>query len=163
MIGRGTRPHAGKENCIILDHAGNTTRHGFLENERECKLDGVKKSDEKAPAPMKTCMQCYAINPTAAAVCKECGAPFPPQERALTNEDGKLVELTIEPWEARLNALIDVAKRRNYKKGWISRIIVEEFGEEIGESAWKKLRPMRNWFDAEKREAAIAQRPIAHW
>jgi len=40
ILGRGSRPYPGKENFIVIDHAGNTLRHGFYETDRDCNLDG---------------------------------------------------------------------------------------------------------------------------
>jgi superfamily II DNA or RNA helicase len=32
MVGRGLRPFAGKDHCLVLDHAGATLHHGFVED-----------------------------------------------------------------------------------------------------------------------------------
>lgn len=43
QIGRGMRPKADGAPLIVLDHAGNTLRHGLPEEDREWSLDGVAK------------------------------------------------------------------------------------------------------------------------
>ncbi len=72
MIGRGTRLHPGKGNCLILDYGGNVLRHG--------PVDAVSVPDEKngsGEAPAKECPECQALIHAAYAVCPECGFEFP--------------------------------------------------------------------------------------
>ena len=75
MIGRGTRLAEGKEDCIILDFAGNTARHGPIDT-----VDGNRgqKGEEPGVAPTKVCPKCQAINHAAARECLDCGYIFPP-------------------------------------------------------------------------------------
>ncbi len=49
QIGRGMRPAPGKDALIVLDHAGNTDKHGLPEEDRVWTLAGV----EKKVAPKK--------------------------------------------------------------------------------------------------------------
>jgi DNA repair protein RadD len=80
MIGRGTRLAEGKEDCIILDFAGNTARHGPIDT-----VDGNRgqKGEEPGVAPIKTCPECQTINHAAARECLSCGYVFPPPETKL--------------------------------------------------------------------------------
>jgi hypothetical protein len=50
MVGRGLRPSAGKRDCIILDHASNTQRHGSPLADRFISLKGLKQPPGPAPA-----------------------------------------------------------------------------------------------------------------
>ena len=75
--GRGLRLAVGKNQLVILDHAGNTFRHGFLEKRRFWSLDRPSDNeaeDEKGVAPYKRCVACGALNHAAAKLCKNCGA-----------------------------------------------------------------------------------------
>lgn len=150
MIGRGTRPHPGKGSCIILDHAGNTLKHGFLETERECILDGVPKG--MGSLPIKQCGKCGCSVAINIEICPECGTPFPPPKGREQDEEAELVEITEETIiTAELTALIDIAKRRNYKKGWIRHRIEARFGKEAANELWeKKIMRLKNWHDPEK-------------
>lgn len=74
MLGRGFRIAPGKENCLVLDFAGNCFRHGPVDAVRV--RDPKKKSDQAAPA--KTCPTCQEIVGTATRVCPACGHGFPP-------------------------------------------------------------------------------------
>ena len=75
MVGRGTRLAEGKDDCLILDFAGNTARHGPID-----KVDGKRnqKSDVPGEMPTKTCSECQTINHAAAKHCASCGFEFPP-------------------------------------------------------------------------------------
>jgi DNA repair protein RadD len=75
MVGRGTRLAEGKDDCLVLDFAGNTARHGPIDT-----VDGRKKekSDEPGEAPIKVCPECQTINHASVRRCVECDHEFPP-------------------------------------------------------------------------------------
>lgn len=75
MVGRGTRLAEGKDDCMVLDFAGNTARHGPIDT-----VDGARKEkgDEPGEAPVKTCPECQTINHASAHRCIECDFEFPP-------------------------------------------------------------------------------------
>lgn len=63
QIGRGTRPYNGKTDFIVLDHADNVEKHGFIEDEMLCNLDGATFSERKPT--VTRCRVCYyAWNPS---------------------------------------------------------------------------------------------------
>jgi DNA repair protein RadD len=76
MAGRGTRLAPAKDNCLVLDFAGNVARHG--------PIDLVKPKDKTSEgdgeAPTKVCPECRTINALAARVCIECDYVFPAPE-----------------------------------------------------------------------------------
>jgi superfamily II DNA or RNA helicase len=124
QIGRGLRPAAGKSELIVLDHVGNTRKHGFASTEREWTLEGKKKSD--ALPAVRTCSSCYSVHRTA-KTCPYCGFEYPVVSRELTAKkivDGELVEVVQTKEERRAeeeNAttfaeLVAIAKSRGYKK-----------------------------------------------
>lgn len=93
MLGRVMRTDPGKPDAIVIDHAGNVYRHGFPWEPREWSLDGKAKR-EKTEAQVKTCLQCYALVPSNASVCPECGAGFGTAPRENPEEAaGELVEI----------------------------------------------------------------------
>lgn len=72
MLGRGTRPWEGKENCIVLDFARNTPRLGPINDPIIPKKKGEKAGD----APIKLCEACGAYNHASVRYCCACGAEF---------------------------------------------------------------------------------------
>jgi len=92
MIGRCLRPAPGKTHAVVLDHVGNTLRHGLPTDDREWSLEGVsKRSREQAPS-VRVCPRCFAAMATGTAECPECGHQFVPERRELEHVDGQLVE-----------------------------------------------------------------------
>jgi superfamily II DNA or RNA helicase len=72
MIGRGSRIHPEKVDCLVLDHGGNILRHGFFEDDPPWSLD----RSEKNPGDHKTrptieCPKCQAIY--RGGKCRQCG------------------------------------------------------------------------------------------
>lgn len=82
MIGRGLRLHPGKENCIVLDFAGNILEHGPADAIRVRKARKRGESDVVETQPMKACPSCSEAVPIQVAVCGSCGHRWPVNERA---------------------------------------------------------------------------------
>lgn len=92
MLGRGTRPvyapgynlgtiqgrldailASQKQNCLVLDFAGNTRKLGPINDP----VIPRKKGETKGEAPVKLCPQCSTYNHASARHCCYCGAEFP--------------------------------------------------------------------------------------
>ena len=129
QVGRGLRPLAGKETAIILDHAGNSLRHGLPDDEREWSLADKVKRAKAAPAetPVRQCPECYRVY-RPAPKCPGCGYETPVAARVVEEVEGVLSEIdaaavkreakreegacrTLEDWQA-------LASRRGYSSGW---------------------------------------------
>jgi DNA repair protein RadD len=80
MVGRGTRLAPGKENCLVLDFAGNVRRHGPIDLVRP-KRPGEGGGGE---APTKLCPECDSIIALSATECPDCGYVFPAREVKIT-------------------------------------------------------------------------------
>ena len=74
MLGRGTRPFPGKDNCLVLDFAGNTRRLGPI---NDPVLPVPKGSKVKGDAPIKVCETCDTYCHASVRVCPYCGFEFP--------------------------------------------------------------------------------------
>lgn len=73
MLGRGTRPCDGKENCLVLDFAGNTRRLGPINDVVKPLKKGGKGN---GTAPIRICAECGTYNHASARVCDGCGMEF---------------------------------------------------------------------------------------
>ena len=80
MVGRGTRLAPGKENCLVLDFAGNVRLHGPIDLVRP-KRPGDGGDGE---APTKVCPECESIIALSATECPDCGYVFPAREVKIT-------------------------------------------------------------------------------
>jgi superfamily II DNA or RNA helicase len=131
QVGRALRPAPGKTKALILDHAGNTLRHGLPDEPREWSLDGRAK--KHGHAPLCRCEECGALNPISAEHCHECGTYFPdqrsPTKRARIEVSSRLVEVdrlqamsyrAAIRWAGGDRARLEmVAMARGYKPGWV--------------------------------------------
>ena len=72
MVGRGLRPKSDGGDCLILDLAGNSDRHGLPEDDQDWSLEphGISSSGD---APGVWCEKCWGVSPAASHLCKHCG------------------------------------------------------------------------------------------
>jgi superfamily II DNA or RNA helicase len=81
MVGRGSRVHPDKEDCLVLDHGGNIQRHGFFEDDPSWSLDrSTKDAGEVGTRPTIECPRCQAIY--RGGKCRSCGYEPAAKERA---------------------------------------------------------------------------------
>ena len=74
MVGRGLRPKDGGD-CLILDLAANSEKHGLPEEQRKWSLEprGIESPGE---APVVWCPQCETVSPATSHHCRGCGDAF---------------------------------------------------------------------------------------
>ena len=84
IVGRGTRLAEGKENCLVLDFAGNVRRHGPVDSieikpkKNKLEKDGqakVKANEDDVLA--RECPSCHNLIHIAKRECPYCGHVFP--------------------------------------------------------------------------------------
>ena len=147
QTGRGTRPARGKNDFILLDHAGNCLRHGFIEDERDSNIDGREKTKPTPSISPKICQECFAA--FRGATCPTCGADTATKRpRSFEVMDGNLSEIKAlsqnEKIEKYIGELRKTAKKHNYRRGWVFWRLVDRYGEEVA----KKFQPepeIPNW------------------
>ena len=95
MIGRGSRCHPAKTDCMVLDHGGNIKRHGFFEDDPPWSLDvRTKDPGDVGTRPTIECPQCQAIY--RGGKCRNCGYEPTRGERrsqGLEFDGGELAEV----------------------------------------------------------------------
>ena len=75
--GRGIRYSPNKENCLVLDFAGNVARLGCINDPVPLKKKNKKVSGELGQAPVKVCPKCHTYVSASANVCPCCNYEFP--------------------------------------------------------------------------------------
>jgi DNA repair protein RadD len=76
QVGRGTRKADGKNDCLVLDFAGNVRRFGPVDDPRI-----AAKGSGSGEAPTKVCLECDEIVALAASECPGCGYELPRKAR----------------------------------------------------------------------------------
>ena len=115
MCGRGTRLAEGKDDCLVLDWAGNVTRHGPVDLIKVSEKE-IKEDDEKGQAPVKPCPDCQEIVAASARKCPACGHEFPAPEVKLAFKPVNAAILSRELRDEWL-AVTDVDYARHTKLG----------------------------------------------
>lgn len=112
ILGRGTRPlyaegfdldtvegrlsamlASYKQNCLVLDFAGNTWRLGPINDPRIPKKKGAGTGE----IPVKQCPICETLNHISARVCIECGTEFQIQEKITPKASSLAIVVRDEP------------------------------------------------------------------
>lgn len=141
MVGRGLRIAEGKEDCIILDHAGNFQRNGFVCDPIDTELcDGTKKEASKDrkkkedPLP-KECPKCGFMKQPKQHICPNCN--FEPEKQNKVEEvEGDMValqkknhkETSVDDKQEFYSGLIAYANLKGYNSGWAYHKYREKFG-----------------------------------
>jgi DNA repair protein RadD len=82
IVGRGTRKAEGKENCLVLDFAGNVRRHGPVDTvEVRGRRGGSGTAATVDRVMAKECPTCNSLNALNAGICKDCGHVWPVIEK----------------------------------------------------------------------------------
>lgn len=97
MIGRGLRTAPGKADCVILDHADNHARLGFVTDIHHDKLlsgrDKAAATAKNRGEPMpKECGSCGLLKPPKVHACPKCGFE-PERQSTIETVEGELVEI----------------------------------------------------------------------
>lgn len=135
QVGRIMRAFDGKPNAILLDHVGNTIRHGLPDDDREWELtaDSTSKKKTKQNASCRVCPKCFAATRSGARQCIECGHVFEVESRTVEKVEGELVELTPEQMARKrerreqgraqsLEQLREFARRKGYAPQWADHV-----------------------------------------
>jgi DNA repair protein RadD len=139
-IGRGLRTAPGKDHCLILDHADNHARLGFVTTIGYDELLKGKdkpepKAKEKGENLPRECPSCGAIKQRGP--CPACGFE-PARQSEIEYEEGQLIEIapkaakepavTMQDKGAFYAELLWLARERGYSKGWAAHKYREKFG-----------------------------------
>ena len=136
-IGRGLRVNPGTEDCIILDHAGNSIRLGLVTDIHHDKLDATPKGEKAETKPKaeklpKPCGHCGTLH--TGKTCPACGHERQPVS-GVDEGEGQLVELTgkakpatREEKQAWYSGLRTIQLGRGRSDGWLAHAYRDKFG-----------------------------------
>jgi DNA repair protein RadD len=74
MVGRGSRLHPGKTDCLVLDYGGNIARLGPVD---QIEIEEIKGKAKGGTAPFRFCTECGCANAMTNTNCVHCGADLP--------------------------------------------------------------------------------------
>lgn len=132
IVGRGTRLHEDKENCLVLDFGGNIARHGPVDRPF-VKPTGTGKGD--GAVPMKICPECQAPNLIAARVCLTCGFEFPGMQSQVTTRAAEMEILSRTKPPEWLD-VTDIRYRPHYKPGKPDSMCVSYYTGLLAHREW---------------------------
>lgn len=115
QAGRAIRISPGKEKTIILDHAGNTAVHGFIDEPREWRLSigsAREKRDTESVPTVRTCPKCFAVH-RPAPVCPKCEHQYKIAGRTVQQVEGELVQVSRSDEAKQASGDSDIARRFN--------------------------------------------------
>lgn len=150
-LGRGMRTYPGKENLMVLDHAGNYYRHGRIDRDIQWTLcEGKEIVEREAKQREKTvveftCSECFTVF-SGQTYCPACGTKVRMMGKAKDFKDEDLVSLTKEEFDNIENIITEADKIRFYrellgwaretkngqprrKDGWAAYMFKEKFGD----------------------------------
>jgi DNA repair protein RadD len=143
MVGRVLRPAPGKEHALVLDHAGATLEHGFVEDAVIWTLDPDRRAANTAHAArgehhrpgLAICPECSAVR-ISGKPCPACGWQPRPKPHAVDVADGELESLSrdgrmtasVHDKDKFLRQLLWIVKERGYKTGWAAHKFKTKFG-----------------------------------
>ncbi len=136
--GRGLRTAESKDHLVILDHADNTLRLGFVTDIGHPQLNTGKKPLAASVSPIrlpKECPQCSFLKPPKTLECPNCGFATKPIVDVVV-EKGELVEFTKKDKQKELfdkeeayAGLLWWGRQKGFKHGWSAFKYKELFGE----------------------------------
>jgi superfamily II DNA or RNA helicase len=137
ICGRVLRIAKSKEYAIIIDHTDNWTIHGLPDNRRVWTLQGAEEPQERQ----------LKRNLKTGEIEEQETIPV------VAVPDRELIDLTTNRelaskvyWENCLQSLMDTAKNRGYKQGWLTyRLLEMKPPIEVWRSAAKQLGYAQGW------------------
>jgi DNA repair protein RadD len=147
QAGRALRLSEGKNQAVILDHAGNYQIHGHVLADRFWSLDARARRDRgEEPPTTTTCPACYGVWPGRPRTCPACGFDFvemrelSAEKRKIEVIAGELVKAGLPGTEA--DDMADMyARAMKASPADRARMLAKRGVEELAKRAWVDLSP----------------------
>jgi len=175
MVGRGLRPATGKSHCLVMDHAGCTFEHGFIDEPIEWTLAPDKRPRQPAQTgrasrgarTLVECPECSAVRweGQPCPVCNWRPHTKPKDVEVIDGELGLLtrdgaVENAITTADKNLfhGQLLWIARERGYKPGWAAYKYKEKFGAWPRRNHVEPIAPLQaTWSWVRSKQIAYAK------
>jgi len=126
----------GKEDCLVLDFAGNVANHGPITAVEPNRKGGGGK-------PTKTCPECDEIMGAASKTCPHCGHEYPEKEREEKDPN----------WALGDEDIMGAGRKQRRLRGWVWRrhiskasgkemVKVSYYGENLSDQAVTEYLPV---------------------
>lgn len=133
IVGRVMRPSPGKSSATLIDLRGLVHIHGFPDEDRKFSLDGIERDPT---AVVCSCSACGAAYPPPKFPCPRCGynpAPTPIEQPPVENVpmahfERSSVAGDFRARRAHFDHLVEEARARCYKPGWVGMRFKERWG-----------------------------------
>lgn len=175
QLGRGIRTAPGKRDCIVLDHSGNTLKHGLPEHFEVPDLDDGTKPDpakakRKEPLKFVACGECGGVMEPSQITCPHCGIDRPRRGHGVEYRDGRLVEFgtaqetsaadgPVEDPRTFYRAALGYLRERGKAPGAAFYLTQDRFKGFLAPRDWKSLDPL----DPTDDQVAWIKRRQASW
>lgn len=143
MLGRGTRLHDGKTNCLVLDYAGNVRRHGPVDaieirGRSGAAGEGIEKTTIDT-VRAKECPNCQALSGIAKLQCDDCGFEWPREEKKIDVKPDRDAAVMTREMEAVWFPCASIEVARHDKPDGIASMRVEYLIGITGYREWITL------------------------
>lgn len=157
MLGRGTRIFLGKDNCLVVDFAGNIRRHGAVD---EIVIEPKIKKKKKKKMAEKLCPSCEEFVSINTMTCPTCGFEWERSEEetvrfqaqaeadfGVMSFENRPIERPVKAWEFTIwnnfykpPSLLITFVKDDFKitKDWLP-FEGSQFARNIAVNKWKKL------------------------
>lgn len=130
-VGRILRVAEDKDGCIVLDHAGNHYRHGFVTRRIEYSLDARDIAERSEPLGLRRCQACQLLFEPVLTACPACGAVVQVASREGARATaGELVVVAGFDYRREVWSVLEAQREaKGYAPGWAAYRYKEMFGD----------------------------------
>lgn len=152
--GRGIRYSPNKENCLILDFAGNVARLGCINDPLQPKKKtGKGKHEGEGTAPVKVCPKCNCYAPASAKFCPSCNYEFPTETKLTAH--ASLDEIIKRKQKQETEKTVEITRVKYAKvntKNGIQLLVTYHAGIQTAAKDWINIESEKSFFATTAKE-----------
>ncbi len=152
--GRGIRYSPNKENCLILDFAGNVARLGCINDPLQPKKKtGKGKHEGEGTAPVKVCPKCNCYAPASAKFCPSCNYEFPTETKLTAH--ASLDEIITRKQKQETEKTVEITRVKYAKvntKNGIQLLVTYHAGIQTAAKDWINIESEKSFVSTAAKE-----------